>query len=132
MQTESPCPSPSSTTNSSRLPRFDSETWKGNPSNENTGCPRSSGFGDLGRAPLTPLTPLAPPPFHSTADPSDHLPTHTIMIVARSSGSGPAITGESFASAPQLFASSPPLTKNIRCGCQLLPLSFRYCCFDIM
>src|SRR5690242_17284837 len=41
------------------------------------------------------------------------------------------MTGEPGRSAPQLFAASPG-TKNIRCGCQLLPRSFKYCCFDSM
>ena len=45
--------------------------------------------------------------------PSDHLPTQTIIIVARSSGSSAAITGEPGRSAPQLFAALPA-TKNIR------------------
>src|SRR5579872_2387673 len=63
--------------------------------------------------------------------PSDHLPTQTRKIVTRSSGSSAAITGEPGRSAPQLFAASPE-TKNIRCGCQLMPRSFKYCCFDSM
>ena len=46
-------------------------------------------------------------------DPSDQLPTKTMRIVARSSGSFAAIIGEPGRSAPQLFAASPE-TKNIR------------------
>jgi len=49
-------------------------------------------------------------------DPSDQLPTQTMKIVTRSSGSFAAIIGEPGCSAPQLFAASPE-TKNIRCGC---------------
>src|SRR5271169_6009306 len=62
---------------------------------------------------------------------SDHLPTKTRKMVTRSSGSSAAITGEPGRLAPQLFAALPG-TKNIRCGCQLISLSLRYCCFDIM
>jgi hypothetical protein len=54
-----------------------------------------------------------------------------MKIVTRSSGSFAAIIGEPGRSAPQLVAASPE-TKNIRCGCQLMPRSFKYCCFDIM
>jgi len=51
--------------------------------------------------------------------PSDHVPTETIIIVTRSSGSSAANTGVPGRLAPQLFAASPG-TKNIRCGCQLV------------
>lgn len=64
-------------------------------------------------------------------DPSVQLPTQTIKIVTRSSGSFAAIIGEPGWSAPQLSAAEPE-TKNIKCGCQFMPRSFKYCCFDIM
>lgn len=51
--------------------------------------------------------------FDGAGDPSDQLPVQTMKIVARSSGSSAAITGEPGRSAPQLFAASPA-TKNIR------------------
>src|SRR5260370_28241890 len=63
--------------------------------------------------------------------PSDHLPTQTRKIVTRSSGSFAAITGEPGRLPPQIFAALPA-TRNIRCGCQLMPWSLRYCCFDNM
>src|ERR1700722_3971385 len=63
--------------------------------------------------------------------PSDQVPAKTMKTVTRSSGSSAAITGEPGRLAPQLFTASPE-TKNIRCGCQLMSWSFRYCCLDIM
>ena len=63
--------------------------------------------------------------------PSDQWSTQTIMIVIRSSGSLAAITGEAARSAPQLLAASPGIN-HMRCGCQFLASSFKYCCFDIM
>src|SRR6201997_5321148 len=63
--------------------------------------------------------------------PSDHSSAKTKKVVTRCSGSYADITGEPGRLAPQLFSASPE-AKNITCGCQLLPSSFRYCCFDIM
>src|ERR1700733_10642481 len=63
--------------------------------------------------------------------PSDQVPAKTMKTFTRSSGSFPAITGEPGRLAPQLFTASPE-TKNMRCGCQLMSSSLRYCCFDIM
>ena len=72
----------------------------------------------------SPLTPQrsnwSQSPIGGASVPSDHLPTQTMKIVTRSSGSFAAMTGEPGRLAPQLFAASPE-TKNIRWGCQLMP-----------
>src|SRR5581483_903046 len=69
--------------------------------------------------------------FKGAAEPSDHLSARTNRTVTRSCGSFAIVTGELGSSAAQLFVMSPG-EKNITCGCQLLPRSFKYCCFDIM
>src|SRR5271165_469676 len=63
--------------------------------------------------------------------PSDQVPAKTMKTVTRSSGSFPAITGEPGRFAPQLFTALPE-TKNMRCGCQFMSSSLRYCCFAII
>ena len=63
--------------------------------------------------------------FSGAGVPSDHVATQIMKIVAPSSGSFAAITGELGRFAPQFFSASPG-TKNIRCGCQLSASSVRY------
>ena len=58
----------------------------------------------------------ANPVFHR-----DHLLSGIMKIVIRSSGSSAAMIGDPGRLAPQLL-SGTPATKNIRCGCQALPL----------
>src|SRR5215469_16383369 len=59
-----------------------------------------------------------------------YLPIQTMKITARSSGPLAAMTGEPARSPPQLSTASPGI--KMRCGCQRLPWSLRYCCFDTM
>jgi hypothetical protein len=64
--------------------------------------------------------------------PSDHLPTQTMRIVTRSSGSSAAITGEPGRSAPQLFAASARHKKHqmgmpVQAACRLSTAASRAC-----
>src|SRR5580704_13040016 len=68
---------------------------------------------------------------HCTTQPCHRHEGLSAWSVIRSSGSLAAITGEAARSAPQLLAASPGIN-HMRCGCQFLASSFKYCCFDIM